>query len=308
MPVWKRGRCVFELNISVRQPGEVDLPNYKVEVKNIGSISILEKVIAFETGRQTKLLEQGKTPGQETRGVKGTDGSTISQRVKETSADYRYFPEPDVPLLEFSDEQIEAIKQTVTELPGEAKTRYTSVYKLEPDTAETLVHSKWRVDWFDELIREVGQSEVGEQEQLRTIKEAAKWFIGEVFGLKQSHKVKFAELPVTQQDIIDLVILIAEKKISGTIAKQVLEKLFTSGGSAKEIIEADNLTLVSDASELESVAQEVINENEKVVADFQKNPNAIKFLVGQVMQKTRGKASPKVAEELLSSLLNDEGE
>ena len=138
----EKGQMRFELNMSVRETGSKELPDYKVEVKNIGSISVLQKVIAFEFKRQTELLEKGEKPAQETRGLKDMTGETLSQRVKEDSEDYRYFPEPDIPPITYSDEKIEEIKTTIGELPNEKKHRFIDQYNLEPSAAETLVATK----------------------------------------------------------------------------------------------------------------------------------------------------------------------
>jgi aspartyl-tRNA(Asn)/glutamyl-tRNA(Gln) amidotransferase subunit B len=300
----EKGQMRFELNLSLRKVGESGLPNYKVEVKNISSISVLEKVINFEVARQSALLDAGETPQQETRGLKDMSGETVSQRVKEGAADYRYFPEPDIPLLDFSDDYISQIKSQIVELPGAAKLRYLEVYKLEPDTAETIIHSRSRVEWFDQLIEIVNSRQSDPTVRLKLIKEAAKWFIGDLFRLKQLSKIPFSKLPVTQLDLVEIAERLDARTISGTIAKQVLEQLFKSGGNAGEIIESQNMTLISDASQITTVAQSVIDANAKVVADYAKNPNAIKFLVGQVMKQMRGKASPQVAEEALRKLLD----
>lgn len=300
----EKGQMRFELNMSLRKLGETKLPNYKIEVKNISSISVLEKVIAFEMERQAKILDAGDTPQQETRGLRDmASGETVSQRVKEGAADYRYFPEPDIPLLEFDDAYVERVRASVVELPAAAKQRLIDDYNLEPDTVETIIHSHIRLAWFDRLISLVQEQYEDESVQMARIKEAAKWFIGDIFGLKQVHKVPFTKIPVSQQDLIDLVTMLADRKISGTIAKNILEIMFTQGGRVKEIVEKENLTLVSDAGMISEVAQKVIAENEKVVNDMAKNPNAIKFLVGQVMKQTRGKASPQMAEESLRKLL-----
>lgn len=302
----EKGQMRFELNISLRKPEEQGLPDYKVEVKNIGSISVLEKVINSEIKRQGELLDQGIKPQQETRGLKDMSGETVSQRIKETAADYRYFPEPDIPLLDFSDDYITEIRNEITELPHAIKDRYIFTYKLEPDTAETLIHSKQRVQWFDAAIDLIAPADKELSKfELERIKAVAKWLVGDVMGLREARKVAFSKLPIQPQDLVDIVELIEQRQISGTIAKQVLEIMFShmDGRTAKDIIEANNLKLVADTDFIANAAKQAIAANEKVVADLQKNPNAIKFLVGQVMKLTQGKVSPQVAEQELRKLL-----
>lgn len=296
----EKGQMRFELNISLRKDGELGLPNYKVEVKNISSISVLEKVINSEIARQTKLLSAGEVPVQETRGLKDMSGETISQRRKEGAADYRYFPEPDIPLLEFTDEQISRIKAQIPELPSDAKLRYTDKYKLEPDTAETLIHSVLRRNWFDGFI---GLVESKHSNPYKLIKEGAKWFTRDIFGLKEQTKTPFTKLPLTQQDLLELVELLDAKRITGTIAKNVLAVIFERGGRVADIVVSENLEVITDHDAIALAAKDVIAANPKVVNDFGKNPNAIKFLVGQVMKATKGKANPHVAEELLLKLI-----
>lgn len=300
----EKGQMRFELNISLHKDDELGLPPYKVEVKNISSISVLEKVINSEIKRQSEILDKGEIPVQETRGLKDMSGETVSQRRKEGAADYRYFPEPDIPLLDFSNELVAEIKASITELPAAAKMRYTDNYKLEPDTAEILVHSITRVVWFDKFIALV-EAKYKDAEAIKLIREGAKWFIGDVFGLKEQSKIAFAKIPVTQQDLLDLVELLASKRISGTIAKNILAILFVSGGTVQDIVAREKMELVSDDNEIGKIAKEVVANNAKVAADFNKNPNAIKFLVGQVMKATKGKANPHVAEETLKKILTN---
>lgn len=301
----EKGQMRFELNLSLRKPGETSLPSYKVEVKNIGSISVLEKVIEYEIDRQSKILDKGEIPVQETRGLKDMTGETTSQRTKEGAADYRYFPEPDIPLLVFEDALIKEIQESIPELPVEIKNRYQSDYGLEPGTIDTIIRSKQRVDWFNRLISIAESKYSNKEDRNKIIKESAKWFIGDVFGLKQAHKVAFRDLPVTQEDVLDIVEMIDSRQISGSIAKNVLEVIFSDGGNVSDIIESRNLKLVSDSSKIDAVAKKVINDNPKVVEDYKKNPNAVKFLVGQVMKEMRGKADARVAEESLVKQLNN---
>lgn len=291
----EKGQLRYELNISLKRPEDKGLPNYKIEVKNIASISVLKKVIESEIKRQSELLDKGETPRQETRGLRGMTGETVSQRVKEGSADYRYFPEPDIPEIEFSDEYLKAIKSSLIELPQEKKHRYMKEFGLEPDTAETIVSSKPRYEYFEQAIRNAKKG---------TEKEIAKWLLGDLASLMKASKVKFKDLQFKPEYLVSLISMVSDKKISGTIAKKVIKDTFENGEDPAQFVEKNNLASNNDEGEIEKIVDQVIIENQKVIADIEKNPNAIKFLVGQVMKLSRGKANPQMAEEILSKKIN----
>lgn len=291
----EKGQMRFELNISLRKSGSKTLPPYKVEVKNIGSISVLEKVINYEFERQSKLLDNDETPIQETRGIKDMSGKTYSQRVKENSDDYRYFPEPDIPPVLISDEMIAKVKAEMVELPQLRKDRYMHEYKLEPSTAETIIATKARSDWFEQAITRIDDKEL--------IKEIAKWYIGDLFALMKANKIKLNELKLSAENFVGLVKMLYQKKISGSIAKQILPQILDGAITAETYAKEHDLLMVQDENALEEVIMEVIKQNPKVVATLDKNPNVIKFLIGQVMRITKGKADPKLSEQLLKKHL-----
>ncbi len=293
----QKGQMRFELNMSLKPDNlpNGELPDYKVEVKNIGSISVLEKVINFEFERQKNLLDKGEEIPTQTRGLKGMSGETLFQRSKESSDDYRYFPEPDIPPIHISDEQISSLKSSLPELPNERKARYMSL-GLEGEQADVFVEDNARGMWLDKAL------ENPESKGLE--KEIAKWIVGDISGHLEKRKMTINDSPVSENDLIHLVKLVQDNKISGTIAKNVIDQIFEKGGNAEEIIKSQNLIQISDSSEVENFVKQVIEENQKVVADISKNPNAIKFLVGQVMKLSKGKVNPKVAEEEIRKALN----
>ncbi|MBL8015187.1 MAG: Asp-tRNA(Asn)/Glu-tRNA(Gln) amidotransferase subunit GatB [Candidatus Doudnabacteria bacterium] len=291
----QKGQMRFELNISVRT-NEPDgkLPNYKVEVKNIGSISVLEKVLQFEVKRQSEILAKGEKVVAETRGIRDMSGATVSQRLKETEDDYRYFPEPDIPPIYISDEWLAEIRSELPELPAARRDRYVHDWGLELEQAEILVEQRDKGDWIDLLSKDLAAEK---------LKQAVKWFIGDVSGLMEKKGVSVAELPVSPTDLIFLVESVAENKISGTIVKKVLEEMFESGGRAEEIVKSQGLEQISDSGALEKIVDEVIVNNQKLVDSLAKNPNAINALVGQVMKATKGQANPKLAEQAIRTKL-----
>lgn len=287
----EKGQMRFELNMSLRGEGSMELPDYKVEVKNIGSISVLEKVIRFEMKRQSELLMKGKKPRQETRGLKDMTGETLSQRFKEGSSDYRYFPEPDLPPVRIDENWIEEVSEDIPELPRDKRGRCISQYGLEKDVAKILTETIKRADWYEEAVK---------GENLEIAKEVGNWYVGDYMRLLNKSKVKTKNIQVKPYYLVELVKLHKEKKISGTVAKQVLEECFETGKSPNDIVAEKDLEQVSDEGEIGKVIKTVIAANPAVANQIKagKEP-AIKFLVGQVMRETKGKANPKIAEELL---------
>ncbi|MCC7304357.1 Asp-tRNA(Asn)/Glu-tRNA(Gln) amidotransferase subunit GatB [bacterium] len=291
----EKGQMRFELNMSLRKPGEPSLPKYKVEVKNIGSISVLEKVIAYEIKRQSDLLDKGETPIQETRGLRDLTGVTHSQRVKEEANDYRYFPEPDIPPILFTDEQLAAIKNTIGELPSEKKSRYIESFGLDATLAETLISTKPRTEWFEKAIEGADNSLVAL---------IAKWFVGDVIALMKANKVKLSQLKIMPENLRELVELLNNGKISSPIAKQVLSEMFETGNKASIIVAEKGLEVVTDLGAIREIVKRIIAANPKVIEDMKKNPNAYKFLIGQVMKELQGKANPPDVEKAILDELN----
>ncbi len=291
----QKGQMRFELNISMKPVGQKELPDYRVEVKNIGSISVLEKTINYEIKRQTEILEKGEEIIQQTRGLADMSGKTKLQRVKETADDYRYFPEPDIPPFKISDSQISDIKNSLPELPGERKQRYKSL-GLDDQQSEIFVDDTSKGDWFDNALEAIQNSD-------NYAKEICKWMVGDISGFLEKKGLDFSELKVQPSDLVYLIDMIKDSKINGNVAKSVVEEIITNGGSAEEIIKSKNLLQISDDSEIEKLVDQVISENPDVVANIAKNPNAIKSLIGKVMGLSKGKANPQSVEKLLKEKL-----
>lgn len=289
----EKGEMRFEVNMSLRPVGQKELPNYKVEVKNIGSISVLEKVIQTEFERQSYILENGEIPDQETRGLKDMSGETFSQRKKEGEADYRYFPEPDIPPMEFDEDFISAIKIQIPELPQEKKNRYIKDFGLDSDLAETIVTGKKKAEFFEESI-------VGVEDK-KMISDIAKWFVGDYMSIKKTNE--FDSSNVSSKSLRELIESLNSGKITGKAAKDVLLEMFKTGESPSSIIAKLGLEIINDTGFIDEAVQKVIEANPKVVEDLKKNPNAIGFLVGQVMKETKGKTDPKTVSESIKSKL-----
>jgi aspartyl-tRNA(Asn)/glutamyl-tRNA(Gln) amidotransferase subunit B len=291
----EKGQMRFELNMSLKPQGSVGLPSYKVEVKNIGSISVLEKVVLYEYERQKDILQKGDIPDQETRGLRDLTGVTYSQRKKESLNDYRYFPEADIPPILLSDEEVARIKSTIVKLPNEIKANYMKDFGIEGNLAENIILTKNKAEWFEKAILGV--------EDKTIINEIAKWYVGDVFALIKINKSKLSQLKFTPSDLAELVTALKTGKISGTIAKQILAIMFETGQKPNDIITEKGFAIVNDENMIIEIAKKVIEANPKVVADISKNPNASKFLLGQIMRETKGKADPRIAEQVLNKLL-----
>lgn len=303
----EKGQMRFELNISMKEVGQTALPEYKVEVKNIGSISVLEKVIRFEMKRQAKLLDNGETPKQETRGLKDMGGETLSQRSKEGSSDYRYFPEPDLPPVEIDEDWIESVSEQIIELPRDKRWRFVKQYGLEQDVARILTDDLSLSAWYEQSVA-AGVKIMKSAEKKYIAREIAKWLIGDVTALSKKHGKPIVDIQTSF--LAELTKLLADDRISGTNAKKILEAFFATetywpNASPSKIMSDQDLEQAGDSADLDAVIDGVISQNEKVADQVRKGKDAaIQFLVGQVMKETRGKANPKIAEGLLRKKLS----
>ncbi len=285
----EKGQMRFELNISLKEESSDKLPGYKVEVKNIGSISVLQKVVESEIERQSDILNSGKTPVQETRGLLDMHGNTVTQRIKETSDDYRYFPEPDIPPIEFTDKYIEKIKSELPEGPQVKVNRYVSEYCLDKYSAEVVVSDISKMDIFEKAIEGTKDKE--------TIKEVARIIIGSYSELSKKHD------HIKPKYIFDLASLIQSGSISKNLEREILVEVFETGKSPMEIVDEKKLSGTIDTDEVVGICDKVIKENPDVVKDAKKNPNALNKLIGHVMKQSKGKADAKLVKSTLESLL-----
>jgi aspartyl-tRNA(Asn)/glutamyl-tRNA(Gln) amidotransferase subunit B len=302
----QKGQMRFELNISMREAGTKELPDYKVEVKNIGSISVLEKVLSNELKRQEGLLNKGEKIPNQTRGVRDMTGKTVFQRSKETSDDYRYFPEPDIPPIVIEKTIINNFTESMPELPGERFHRYIG-YGLEHEQAEIFVEDQYRGDYYDSVILALSKSDYEIQDEYRQI---AKWINTDLAGILIKHNVTFTSCPVKSEDVVLLISKMQQRQITGTTVKYVMEKIVEESKSkeklrnAEDILRDEKLIQISDSNEIENFVEQVIQENKNVIDDLEKNPNALKFLVGQVMRLSKGRVNPNTAESLLKEKLS----
>ena len=279
-------RC--DANISVRPVGS-DKLGVKTELKNINSFSGVQKGIEFEAVRQAQLLEDGGTIIQETRGWEEGQGITVSQRVKEGSNDYRYFPEPDLIPIEVSQDWIEEIRKELPEMPDAREQRFIDELGLPAYDAALLTVEKQTADYFEAVVKAGCDA-----------KTASNWMLGEFAKKLNEEGISADKAPVSPEALAALIDLITKGTISGKIAKTVLPEMWTSGKSAEQVVKDKGLVQINDTGAIEEIIKAVIAANPQSVADYKAGKKkAIGFLVGQVMKQTKGRANPGVVNQLL---------
>ena len=282
-------RC--EANISVRPSGTEELGT-KVEVKNLNSFRAVRQAISYEITRQSRLLDEGTRVRQVTMGWDENRRRTVFQRSKEYAADYRYFPEPDLPPLQPSEASVEAIRCRLPELPEAKRERFITEYDLKSGDAQLLSQDGPTADYFEAACI---SGEGGAEPQ-----HIANWMLGELFRLLHENSIEITQSAVTPGHLVELLTLVSEGAISATSAKEVLELVFSSGESPGTIIEQSGLTQITDQESLGRVAREVMADNARAVREYLDGKDAaLGFLIGQVMRATRGQANAQIARKLL---------
>lgn len=293
----ERGQMRVEANISIRKEEESALGT-KVEVKNLNSFRAVEQAIIFESQRQERILESGAKVAQETRGWDDKKGETYSQREKEEAHDYRYFPEPDIPLLSFSKEEISRLRSDIPELPQARRKRLMEEYGLPLKEASFLVQERDLGDYYEKTASEF--KELGGTDP----KLLCNYLVSDLLGLLQGGSVKDKEFLVTPENFAELILLLEQGKITSSVAKQVLKKMFATGADPDHIIEESGFAQVHGEEEIASIAQAVIVANPKAAADFQKGKTAaLQSLIGNMMAASKGAIDPATAEQALRRIL-----
>ena len=297
----EKGEMRVEANISL---GDGKKLGTKVEIKNLNSFRSVEYGINYEIERQEKVLKADKKVIQETRGWDAAKEVTVTQRIKEAAHDYRYFPEPDLPPLQFTPEEVKKIKAKIPELPQSRRERLKREYVLGEQEIEIFVQNKGLGEYFEKVVSEFSPRLLRE-EILKLIKLAANYLISDLQSLLSGRSVTDKDFKITPENFAEFIDLIAQGTISSKIAKAVLQEIFITGGDPSNIIKEKGLTQITGAKEIEAAVQTVIAQNHQAVADFKKGKgNALQFLIGKVMLETRGKASPEVTGDLLKKLLS----
>jgi len=291
-------RC--DANISIKPVGSPKLMA-KTEVKNMNSFKAVFQALEYEEKRQRELAARGERLVQETRGWVEEKGKTVSQRSKEYAHDYRYFPEPDLPPMMISREWVEQIKAKLPELPEARRERLVKEYELSLYDANLLTGSKAMADYFEVCLKiEIPQG----LPPTKRAKMVANWLLGEFSRLLNATNTEVGNSKVSPKQLCQLLDLIQKGELSGPSAKTVFEEMFHSGKDATTIIAQHGLSQITDSGAMEEEVKRVIRENAQAVADYKAGKEqALKFLMGQVMKATRGRANPQQAAELLKKNL-----
>ncbi|MFN6011962.1 MAG: Asp-tRNA(Asn)/Glu-tRNA(Gln) amidotransferase subunit GatB [Microcystis sp.] len=284
-------RC--DVNISVRKKGAKKFGT-KVEIKNMNSFSAIQKAIEYEIVRQIEAIENGELIVQETRLWEEATQRTISMRKKEGSSDYRYFPEPDLPPLEVSPEQLKAWAEELPELPARKRRRYEEEFGLSPYDARVLTDDRTVAEYFETSVIAGANAKL-----------VANWISQDIAAYLNNNKLTITEIALQAPDLAELVKLIETGTISGKIAKEILPELLSQGGSPKALVEKKGLIQISDNSAIKKLIEEIIAAHPSELEKFRAGKTNLKgFFVGQVMKKSGGKADPKLTSQILDQKLS----
>jgi aspartyl-tRNA(Asn)/glutamyl-tRNA(Gln) amidotransferase subunit B len=286
-------RC--DANISVRKKGAAAFGT-KVEVKNMNSIRNVQRAIAFEIERQIKAIENGETIAQETRSFDAVNGTTIAMRSKEAANDYRYFPEPDLPPIYVSEEQIAAVKATMPVLPNELFQRYTEKYGLSAYDANILISSKAFANYYNAVV-----------EHTNNYKAAANWMIGDVRSFLNQRGMEIEELALAPQQIANLIAIIDEGKVATSIASQRLFPVMLERPNESPLTLAEELNIIQDSNQdaIAGYIDQIMANHPDEVSRFKSGEQQlIGFFMGQLMKASKGKLDPKTANQLLREKLS----
>jgi aspartyl-tRNA(Asn)/glutamyl-tRNA(Gln) amidotransferase subunit B len=283
----EKGSLRADVNVSVRRPGEP--LGTRCEIKNVNSIRFVGQAIEHEARRQIEIVEDGGQIVQETRLFDPGRGETRSMRSKEEAHDYRYFPDPDLLPLEFTQSYVDGLKRELPELPDEKKARFIGDYALAPYDAGVLTAERENAVFFEAVAKN------------RDAKLAANWVINELAGRLNKEGKEIASSPVSAAQLGAILDLIGEGVISGKIAKDLFEIVWTEGGDPRTIVEARGMKQVTDLGAIEAIVDDIIAKNPDKVAQAKAKPALIGWFVGQIMKTSGGKANPQTVNDLLKS-------
>lgn len=305
----EKGQMRCEVNISLHKKGADRLSGTKVEIKNLNSFRSVEKAAEYEIKRQTELLEEGKEVSQETRGWNDARGVTVRQRAKESAHDYRYFPEPDIPVLRFTAEYVDELRRKLPELPTAKSKRFREEYGVKEADAELLTVDQLSANYFEQVASELAEKkQSGEMASdiKKSLKLSANYFLTEVRKMLSEKNITIKKFPVTPENFAEFVALVADGAVNSSAAQTLLTEMAKGGDSdPSHIIERLDLGQVQDESAIQEIVEQVIGANEKSVADYRAGKqNALQYLIGQVMKASKGKANPETARKLLEGRLS----
>jgi aspartyl-tRNA(Asn)/glutamyl-tRNA(Gln) amidotransferase subunit B len=290
----EKGNLRADVNVSVRKVGGP--LGTRCEIKNMNSINFIGQAIEYEARRQVEILEDGGTIEQETRLFDPNRGETRSMRSKEEAHDYRYFPDPDLLPLQFTQAYVDALRSGLPELPDQKKARFIADFALSPYDASVLVAERESADFYETVLS-------GLANRARDGKLAANWVINELFGRLNKEGRGISASPVSAEQLGAIVDLIGEGTISGKIAKDLFEIVWQEGGDPRALVEERGMKQVTDLGAIEKVVDDIIAANPDKVAQVKAKPQLVGWFVGQVMKSSGGKANPQAVNDLLKSKL-----
>ena len=287
----EQGSLRADVNVSVNKPGEA--LGTRCEIKNLNSFKYIHSAIIYEAKRQIKLIESGENIIQETRLYNIDSGETRSMRSKEDAHDYRYFPDPDLLPLILEDDWIKKIRSSIPELPDQKKERFIREYSLSEYDSSVIVSDKSTSDYYEKVVKD------------RNPKLVTTWVTSELFSVLNKKNLSIDESPISPNHLGELIDNIDSGKISSRQAKDIFEEMCETGESANNIINEKGLSQISDEGELEKLVDNVISSNPENVEKYKNGKDKLfGFFVGEAMKLSKGKANPKVLNELLKSKLN----
>lgn len=319
----EKGNLRCDVNISLR-PRDLEDERFfpKTEIKNVNSFRAVERAIKYEIQRQTDLWHEGNPPAiTTTRGWNDETQSTEEQRTKEEAADYRYFPDPDLPPLRFgydiSEEDkaagiidVRLIETKIPELPSKKRERFSKEFQLPAKDINAIIYDADLASYFEHVISEL-EAWAGDEkmdwdaEKAKLIKSAAGWLNSKLLKLLETKEATIRDTKVNPENFAELIILLQKGTITSTVGQNVLEIMQETGGDPSNIVQDNNLAQVSDTGALEGIVKDVIAKNEKSVTDYKSGKqNALQYLLGQVMRESKGKANPQAVTELLKKHLS----
>ncbi len=290
----EKGSLRADVNVSVRKPGAP--LGTRCEIKNMNSITFIGQAIEYEARRQIEILEDGGQIDQETRLYDPNKGETRSMRSKEEAHDYRYFPDPDLLPLEFSQTFVDELKAKLPELPDQKKTRFVADFGLSAYDASVLVAERESAVFYETVLDTLAN-------RARDGKMAANWVINELFGRLNKEGRDITGSPVSSEQLAAIIDLIGEGTISGKIAKDLFEIVWQEGGDPRALVESRGMKQVTDLSAIEKVVDDIIAANPDKAAQVKDKPQSLGWFVGQVMKSSGGKANPQAVNDLLKSKL-----
>jgi aspartyl-tRNA(Asn)/glutamyl-tRNA(Gln) amidotransferase subunit B len=290
----EKGNLRADLNVSVRKPG--DPLGTRCEIKNVNSIRFMGQAIDYEARRQIGILEDGGSIDQETRLYDPNKGETRSMRSKEEAHDYRYFPDPDLLPLEFTAAYVDSLKAELPELPDAKRSRFMADFGLTPYDASVLVAERESADFFESVLAKLA-------DKARDGKLAANWVINELFGRLNKEGQDISASPVSAEQMAAIISLIGEETISGKIAKDLFEIVWTKGGDPRVLVDSLGMKQVTDLGAIEKVVDDIIAANPDKAEQARAKPQLMGWFVGQVMKSSGGKVNPQAVNDLLKAKL-----